>query len=685
MDTINTAGILKRVLRSCSSEKNTKREAERFFAYLGGGECPLEALQLSLGRNEELLNAQVTTVHEIARAVQYQDEAEQKYGLSNHWDFLTSLYHRNILHLMRRILKIRLPSDLTCDGDIPWKSVYFHCLMITKHIVDYLEPNTTYMKSIVESGTVEVLLEFMSGSIDLLASFPVLVTLRPLCFQSLEACERLIFCGGLTTLGNFMLKDNYHKQIFKQFHAGLMRYQLEALREVHDARPVVYAESMEENKVYVDRHPKEKTIPYVVLKKWCSKIQITSAHIIMKIGDQNDRHRYIIAKDPAISKALRKWAKTPAILEQDALMADACTYIISTLCLKEDLAWQMVESYDIVTCLGRGLRYPDFKLVKSHIGLAFVLSSHAERVREEVVKNLDLIKTLCALMFSSESAIQDATVNTIINVAESPLGSQKLLEAGLRPLHLTLLCSYYDIDFGPKVTLLRQKLKQHIGRDWTKEETVYSKNPLQVAKQHDGEEALNLKDAGNKKFKQGCYVEAIKIYTSALEVCPPMKRPVTRHQATAVWWVLPSVLYSNRAQCYINNRDWQSAADDCTRAIAGCLEDNFVARNILHKTVFRRAKALLELGEYHVALTDIAYCYRKDRSDDVKRLLFAEILAKYRKHVGYEPIRRCGHCMGGEGEKLKRCAKCLEVYCSRECQLAAWKSDHKIICNINRV
>ena len=32
---------------------------------------------------------------------------------------------------------------------------------------------------------------------------------------------------------------------------------------------------------------------------------------------------------------------------------------------------------------------------------------------------------------------------------------------------------------------------------------------------------------------------------------------------------------------------------------------------------------------------------------------------------GPEPIRRCGNCIGGDGDKLKRCANCEEVYYSK--------------------
>ena len=39
----------------------------------------------------------------------------------------------------------------------------------------------------------------------------------------------------------------------------------------------------------------------------------------------------------------------------------------------------------------------------------------------------------------------------------------------------------------------------------------------------------------------------------------------------------------------------------------------------------------------------------------------------------------CDHC--GAGGATARCAKCkVIVYCSRECQVAAWKGGHKKLC-----
>ena len=48
---------------------------------------------------------------------------------------------------------------------------------------------------------------------------------------------------------------------------------------------------------------------------------------------------------------------------------------------------------------------------------------------------------------------------------------------------------------------------------------------------------------------------------------------------------------------------------------------------------------------------------------------------------GPKPFRRCGNCIGGDGDKLKRCVNREEVYCSKECQVLALEKGHKNLCN----
>lgn len=47
--------------------KAGRKKAERFFHFLGGYDSPIEAVQLTLGRNENLQYAQIKAVTEIVK------------------------------------------------------------------------------------------------------------------------------------------------------------------------------------------------------------------------------------------------------------------------------------------------------------------------------------------------------------------------------------------------------------------------------------------------------------------------------------------------------------------------------------------------------------------------------------------------------------------------------------------
>lgn len=43
-----------------------------------------------------------------------------------------------------------------------------------------------------------------------------------------------------------------------------------------------------------------------------------------------------------------------------------------------------------------------------------------------------------------------------------------------------------------------------------------------------------------------------------------------------------------------------------------------------------------------------------------------------------DSVRLCDHCSAQDPKK--RCSKCGIKYCSRECQVAAWRAGHKKVC-----
>lgn len=134
----------------------------------------------------------------------------------------------------------------------------------------------TQSKTIVQTGTVELLMEYCDGTVDILTCFPAVTGLSSLCGISMEARERVIFCNGLTKFGNFILKDNCQKMHFKAYQQGLKPYQVKELDRV---RNIYLNEELMEGKKYVGR----SDLSYHVLKKWSKKVQLAAGHIILKV------------------------------------------------------------------------------------------------------------------------------------------------------------------------------------------------------------------------------------------------------------------------------------------------------------------------------------------------------------------------------------------------------------------
>ncbi|XP_031568313.1 uncharacterized protein LOC116303015 [Actinia tenebrosa] len=655
------------------SEKAKKKKAERFFHFLGGGDSPIEAVELALGRNENLQYAQVKSVTEIVKFLDQFGETrvclEEERCIEILHALVRVLYQCNLLKVLQKFLQLRIPDESICKG-IPWKSIYFNSLTILKSMIDFAKKMDTQSKTIVETGTVELLMDYSDGTVDILTCFPAVTGLSSLCTISMEARERVIFCNGLTKFGYLILKDNCQKMHFKAYQQGLKPFQVKELDRV---RNVYLHEELMEGKKYVGR----SDLSYHVLKKWSKKVQLAAGHIILKIAEQNDRHRKLVFENKFISKAIVKWIKAPVILHGDSEMIDISLRIMATLCFNEEVALQLVEQYGIIEHFEHGVNVPDRDLVLSFLAVILQLSNLGGRCRAAVLENKDIIQSLATFAFSHDKEIQNVLIHILVQLVDNPQSSgDNLVQHGITPKNMLLLTHFYEYDVH-----IFKTFKQNLTKtcsSWRKEEIHFGRTRHEFIATLDEQQAARLKDMGNDKFKNEEYSVAIDFYSKAIEVCPPAKKGTNNEWK---WWVVPAVLYSNRAQAFLKVKEWGPAYVDCKYAIARSMEENDEASKILTKTTYRRARASLELGNYHEALNDIAFCMRKKYKDDNVRSLYQEILVKYREHVGIEPIRRCAVCMEGEGEKLKRCANCNEVYCSRSCQLYAWDTGHKTFCN----
>ncbi|XP_070561396.1 uncharacterized protein [Ptychodera flava] len=268
---------------------------------------------------------------------------------------------------------------------------------------------------------------------------------------------------------------------------------------------------------------------------------------------------------------------------------------------------------------------------------------------------------------------------------------------------------------------IRSNYKKSASSQWRKAEKDFLRLSDQIFV--DRERTEELKAEGNTYFKKGLYELALQKYTEAIEICPrnsssghsckhlDVDSHGNNHVKKQRWQVLPATLYCNRAQCLLYLQQYQNAVYDCDQAISRCLDYQVIdiilsspysksppdcescaeiydarrdgealMKPLVVKAIYRRSKALYELGCYHRALVDISHCVYLDSDVPMFESHMEKVLITYRDNGGSECIKRCGHCERGEGKKLKRCANCSAIYCSRKCQLTAWEKGHKTNC-----
>ncbi|XP_052266340.1 uncharacterized protein LOC127868537 isoform X2 [Dreissena polymorpha] len=117
-----------------------------------------------------------------------------------------------------------------------------------------------------------------------------------------------------------------------------------------------------------------------------------------------------------------------------------------------------------------------------------------------------------------------------------------------------------------------------------------------------------LKAEGNALVKQGKFKEAIVLYTQCDETLPDQ-----------------TVVYTNRALCYIRNNQATEAEGDCTRALA--LEKDNV------KALFRRAQARKIMKKHREGIEDLSHLLKVDPKNTAAKQEM-EVLKNYWVSMG---------------------------------------------------
>ncbi|XP_030765296.1 dnaJ homolog subfamily C member 7 [Sitophilus oryzae] len=168
------------------------------------------------------------------------------------------------------------------------------------------------------------------------------------------------------------------------------------------------------------------------------------------------------------------------------------------------------------------------------------------------------------------------------------------------------LCLYYEDNIEKAFNHFQQVLR--LAPDHAKAMEQYKK-----AKQ-----LKKKKEDGNESFKLCKFLEAVKLYTEALEIDPLNKKTNAK-------------LYFNRATALSRLTKPKDAIKDCTAALN--LDDTYL------KALLRRAKCYMDIGEYEDAVRDYEKACKMDKSRENKRLLQeAKLALKKSKRKDYYKI-----------------------------------------------
>ncbi|CAG8500691.1 3055_t:CDS:1 [Acaulospora colombiana] len=145
--------------------------------------------------------------------------------------------------------------------------------------------------------------------------------------------------------------------------------------------------------------------------------------------------------------------------------------------------------------------------------------------------------------------------------------------------HQLEVCSECDLDFN-SLNSLHKSLLQINGNI----------PPPNAVNERLSRQIMGLKEEGNKQFKAENYLEAIRLYTLAIEMAfqRPMWEPheITAHDV--------SICLSNRSAAYMGIKSWVNAYVDAEWGIR--IKSDYV------KGYFRKGKALMAMRRYDEAI-----------------------------------------------------------------------------------
>jgi tetratricopeptide (TPR) repeat protein len=207
---------------------------------------------------------------------------------------------------------------------------------------------------------------------------------------------------------------------------------------------------------------------------------------------------------------------------------------------------------------------------------------------------------------------------------------------------------------------------------------------------------------GNTLFNMDKCDKAIAAYTKSAEYCDDLyEKGVIIMSIAGVHFYLDEIekglrkldqavnlnakdsrIYIRRAGVYCKLKEYEKALQDCNTALQLSVSDN----KLIAEIYFERSRVYSLLHEFKCAIEDCKkaimldpYPEYSEYLEKIKPLLHSNHNSNTERR-DIQDKHHCAYCNNMSEQKLKRCARCKDVYyCSTECQKKDWK-DHKPKC-----
>eukprot|EP00117_Sycon_ciliatum_P011800 scpid40248/ scgid5064/ len=295
-----------------------------------------------------------------------------------------------------RVLQVKLPEKTAEEGGGAGGAEIFHDWPLTYNIAAALlgqlssaaSKDDGAMEELFEQESVEILLKQLNEKTaqHVIPAFVSCTSLLQFCNASGEACERIIFAGGLPLLGSFVLRDSPQQWVAKHCKGKMKSCEIAYFFDSSSRRVLTLAERQKQ------AYAKMMDLSY------CA--QVDAIKVLARIVQLNERTRAQVWKCKEASKAIIKWLNIPVITKHDLKIITAMAKVLALLCTNEEQAWKINLMHDITYLLEIGISLPYKEGVLAFLELALTFSRLGGRCRKEIAGSEVILPTVMSTIWS---------------------------------------------------------------------------------------------------------------------------------------------------------------------------------------------------------------------------------------------------------------------------------------------